>query len=509
MKHIKTILALVSMLVFGQGAWAQHFVKNTGVEDGTEDNPFLIETVADLKDLAEDVNSGHSHDGEYFKLTDDLSFPNEYSYTPIGYGDESGGKAFKGIFDGGGHTISNITCYLPESAGVGLFGYIYYPAVIKNVKMDNCTFTGNTFVGAIVGSSAGGGSNEWGVFNCTVGTLAEVSVTATKATIENEEWPGTYAGGIIGYSNCLTVRNCYSAATVTGDQYVGAIAGYMLGSTAQEAIIDECYFAGDVRAVGGRGYEDEQTDGATDGIINITLYDNDESKNADHLSNYNGETVNVTLSGRTLYKDTKWNTLCLPFAISDFTTDTPLKDATAMKLSTSSFDDGTLELNFESLNKLEAGQPCLVKWASGTNISDPTFHSVIINNTTNDAQTTYADLKGSFSTVGLAGLNMGVLYLGADNKLYTPSSEKFTIGAFRAYFQLKGINAPYPYSAEAKASRFVMNFGEGKITSINEELRMKNEESAGAWYDLQGRKLNDEPKHKGIYINNGKMIVIK
>jgi len=30
-----------------------------------------------------------------------------------------------------------------------------------------------------------------------------------------------------------------------------------------------------------------------------------------------------------------------------------------------------------------------------------------------------------------------------------------------------------------------------------------------AWYDLQGRKLNFKPTQKGVYINNGKMRVIK
>ena len=508
MKHIKTILVLASLLVFGQGAWALHFVKNTGVEEGTESYPFLINSVEDLQNLAEDVNSGESYNGIYFKLTTDLNFSGK-GFTPIGNGEEDGGKPFEGIFDGYGHKIQNINYENKEDFGVGLFGYIHYPAVIKNVSLDHCSFTGNKSVGAIVGNSAGGGPNEWGVFDCTAG--ADVEVTATEATIQGEKLPGYYAGGIIGFNKCLKVSNCNSEATVKGDNFVGSVAGYMLGSAAHEAIIQECYFTGSVKAVGGRGKDDvyfEKTD-ATNGIINITLYDNDDNDiNAKRLSNYNGETVNVALSGRTLYKDNKWNTLCLPFAINDFKTETTLKDATVMKLYSSSFGDGTLKLDFESLNNLEAGQPCLVKWASGTDISNPIFQDVKINNTTNDAQTTYSDFKGNFSTVGLASWNMSVLYLGKDNKLYTPSKENFTIGAFRAYFQLKGVNAPAPYS-EARASRFVMNFGGVEITSVNEVLRMKNEVPADAWYDLQGRKLNGKPNQKGIYINNGKRIVIK
>ena len=31
---------------------------------------------------------------------------------------------------------------------------------------------------------------------------------------------------------------------------------------------------------------------------------------------------------------------------------------------------------------------------------------------------------------------------------------------------------------------------------------------SGVWYDLQGRKLNGKPTTKGVYINNGKAVVV-
>ncbi len=33
--------------------------------------------------------------------------------------------------------------------------------------------------------------------------------------------------------------------------------------------------------------------------------------------------------------------------------------------------------------------------------------------------------------------------------------------------------------------------------------------NGGEWYDLQGHKLNGKPTNSGIYVNNGKKIVIK
>ena len=48
---------------------------------------------------------------------------------------------------------------------------------------------------------------------------------------------------------------------------------------------------------------------------------------------------------------------------------------------------------------------------------------------------------------------------------------------------------------------------DGETTGLSEELRMKNEESAAAWYDLQGRKVANPTK--GLYIVNGKKVIVK
>ena len=55
----------------------------------------------------------------------------------------------------------------------------------------------------------------------------------------------------------------------------------------------------------------------------------------------------------------------------------------------------------------------------------------------------------------------------------------------------------------------------GEVTSIgtlsvdNGQLTIDNYAGADDWYDLQGRKLSGKPSTKGIYINNGKKIVIE
>ena len=76
-------------------------------------------------------------------------------------------------------------------------------------------------------------------------------------------------------------------------------------------------------------------------------------------------TTNVSLYGRTLYRDGDWNTLCLPFPLPTLT-GTPLEGFTVMELdgTTSHLDgDGTLYLNFNTATAIEAGRPYIVKKA--------------------------------------------------------------------------------------------------------------------------------------------------
>ena len=66
-------------------------------------------------------------------------------------------------------------------------------------------------------------------------------------------------------------------------------------------------------------------------------------------------------------------------------------------------------------------------------------------------------------------------------------------------------------SSPAPARGFI-GFGEDGTTSLRE---VKNEEvksekfDAGAWYSLDGRRLNGQPTQKGVYVNSGRKVVIK
>ena len=246
----------------------------------------------------------------------------------------------------------------------------------------------------------------------------------------------------------------------------------------------------------------------------------DEADNSAKISAFENKACDITLYGRTLYKDGAWNTLCLPFALNSFA-GTPLEGATVKTLESASFNEesGELTLNFtedaNNLTAIEAGKPYIVKWASGDNIESPIFTNVTISATTptditptgsgSDGSVTF---KGTFGPVaiGTDGDNTK-LYLGNGNKLYWPSGAK-SINAFRAYFQLNnGITAGNQPNSAVRA--FVLNFDGNEQTGITTTNYTNFSNSDNAWYTLDGRKLSGKPTAKGLYINNGKKVVIK
>jgi hypothetical protein len=226
--------------------------------------------------------------------------------------------------------------------------------------------------------------------------------------------------------------------------------------------------------------------------------------------------MNVTLGDRTLYRDGHWNTLYLPFRLSAeqlAADDCPLKGATIMSLTSSSFDSesNTLTLNFSNTSFIVDGVPYIVKWeTTGDAIENPVFKNVTIKNTPGQITTTSVYFKGSFSSVAIDGADRTMLYLGSDDQLYYPN-QAMTIGSCRAYFQLRDLTVADP--AGDPIRNFLLNFNDDEVTGIatvdsNSQLSTLNSQLQG-WYTLQGVKLAEKPVEQGIYLFNGKKVLIK
>lgn len=263
----------------------------------------------------------------------------------------------------------------------------------------------------------------------------------------------------------------------------------------------------------------------------LTLYDNADNTAAIQSAAGDGISYTVTLSGRTFYKDGAWNTICLPFDVTLANSPLASDGMDVRELTGSSFDSstGTLTLSFtegrlvyitslgvnmecSDITTIEAGKPYLIRWGtpevhSSSDLVDPVFTNVAIKSGTTNTVTDYVDFIGTFSPTTLTGGNTSVLYLASDNKLYYPSAD-VNIKSHRAYFQLKGIAAGDSEQGNAKIREFQLIFGENtnSLTPIPSSTREKQDD---AWYDLYGRKMVNGHLPCGIYIHNGKKVVIK
>ena len=142
-------------------------------------------------------------------------------------------------------------------------------------------------------------------------------------------------------------------------------------------------------------------------------------------------------------------------------------------------------------------------------IINPVFNGVIINATEPTTITPTGDGKVSFIGIynpeTLPAGDASNLYLGAGNQLYWPNKNR-TMGAFRGYFNVN-------LGGDSQVRAFRLNFDGETATGVslidNGQWTMDNYAGADEWYNLDGRKLNDKPSQKGIYIHGGKKVVVK
>ena len=210
------------------------------------------------------------------------------------------------------------------------------------------------------------------------------------------------------------------------------------------------------------------------------------------LTEWDGYEADVTLT-RTLAAGS-YNTFAAPFS-------TAIPSGwTVKELSSTSFADGTLTLKFATATSIEAGKPYLVKVAANTDLSTAPFTGVIVSKDAQPFTSTDVDFIPTLGATTIEGSDTkAVLFLEANNTLLNPSALPANMKGFRAYFLLKG--------AATSARSFNLNLGD-EATGIkaidNGQLTIDNDR----YYDLQGRRIS-KATQKGVYIQNGKKVVIK
>lgn len=228
MKKILTTLLILTLTV-SMNAFCSFAYADTGLQgEGTEENPYLLYTRADLFCVNNDVNAS-------YKLMGDIDLEKQ-EFTPVGNA-EAG--AFAGTFDGNGYTISNLKVSSGKYAA--LFGC--NEGIVKNIVLKNIDVSGTRYAAGVVAENAEAGIiadckvlsgkvqgvdglnplNIGGICGLNGGKLE--GVFENRASVKSEEI-SSIAGGIVGKSTAdVELSDVKNYGDITGD-CAGGLIGY-------------------------------------------------------------------------------------------------------------------------------------------------------------------------------------------------------------------------------------------------------------------------------------------
>jgi len=228
--------------------------------DGTEVNPFIISSAADLALLASLVNAGDTaYNASYYQMANDIDLSSYENWTPIG----NLSNPFNGIFDGYNYTISGLTIIDTTNPPIyschGLFGYI--SRTIKNIKLSGVSIT--VFEGRSVGGLVGSAWNNESASDWS--SISNCSVDGNISSIGSQ-----LIGGIAGEVFNCTIENCQNHCSITlnnGDGVVGGIVGSSTDNKVGSLIICNCENTGVISLIDGHSVFTGGIAGINDEII--------------------------------------------------------------------------------------------------------------------------------------------------------------------------------------------------------------------------------------------------
>ena len=215
---------------------------------GEPNNPYQIATAEDLMLLGD---SSEDYD-KHFILTADIdldpNLPGRKVFDKAVLGGEDW-PGFTGVFDGNGHTISHLTL---EGVGyLGLFGQSNSEAAISNLGLEDVNVNGNgDYVGGLVGRNG---------YSCTI---------TNCYVLGGSVMGGNKVGGLVGYHIQGPITDCYSSASVSGDN-TGGLVGRNSGT------ITNCYATGSIFGDNCGGLV-----GKNDGVVRDSFWDTQTSGQA-------------------------------------------------------------------------------------------------------------------------------------------------------------------------------------------------------------------------------------
>ncbi len=504
--------------------------------------------------------------GDYI-LMNDIDLSSIY-FTPIGSGYNS---YFTGTFDGNGHTIT-ISDVNASSSNRGVFGQVGTGGTVKNLVVKG-TIQNDldevSYVGGIAGKNYGTITNCCSFVNINVsgydynspksveaggiagynyGTITYCFATSTEIMGPKNN-SGT--GGIVGLNdNNATIQNCVFVGNIsdgwdTKSKYYGLICGnkyntynnvtnnyYLSGGNytglgGMTATPDEGHCTAlsqlDIRALARTGgvYASTTNDVFKNAILTFPFtIDFQESDGIAVFNSIKGEPANVTLR-RSATKDKKC-TICLPFdvpqdqlaSLGSFYVFSGLKSGTTDVVQMTEVTSGGLKANTAYVFEPKSG------YAVGPHYAGIEFKNVTIANTLTPVTGT-----GTFRFIGTyeaktweagdpdLGKVYGFAIAGYEGSGFT-AGQFVMLGAgasavpFRAYLKYVPETSSAPHRApftlpDVLKIEWISSNNTTNISTVN-HLTKEND-----WFTLEGRKLNGSPTKKGIYVNNGKKVLVK
>lgn len=167
-------------------------------------------------------------------------------WVPIGSKVGNFGISYEGIYCGNGYTISGLRITtLHEPGNIGLFGSIYFPALLTGIHLRDVEITGTniTSIGALVSKV-----NNGTVTLCSAQGKIEATLTSGNA----------YVGGLVGFASECSINRCHTNVDITaeaplqggGYAYAGGIVGWNNRSSYINSTLFACRAEGSISLTG-------------------------------------------------------------------------------------------------------------------------------------------------------------------------------------------------------------------------------------------------------------------
>ena len=233
--------------------------------------------------------------------------------------------------------------------------------------------------------------------------------------------------------------------------------------------------------------------------LTTLVLDDTSDKLADVIEEADGQNCNVTFTSRVL-KAGQWNTLVLPFATDVATLSELLGYAVVDVLNEDNTNAENISLRLH-FGAIDANTPFLVQPAEDINLNTVTFRAVDIEySSANPEVEDGAGHKfiGTYEGHDVTSADKSEYYYSSKQKKFVNASGTTHIGRMRAYLKDTSNSAKMISVEEPNGTTDIQNItAEGKAID------------AEGWYNLNGVKLQGAPTQKGVYIKDGKKVIIK